>query len=305
MRIVQGFRSIPPDLRPAAVALGVFDGVHVGHRALLDLAVREARTRRLAAMALTFDPHPMEIVAPARAPLPLTTLQERLALLAAAGLDGTIVVPFTADMAAMEAEAFVKDVLVEHVGARIVVVGFNHRFGRGARGDVGLLTELGRHLDLRTEIVGPVLVDGAAVSSSEIRARLQRGDLAGASRMLGRSYAVPGTVVHGAGRGRTLGYPTANIAPARPALVGAGVYACHADVAGGHHAAVVNVGVRPTFGERALTIEAHVLDFSGNLYGHAIVLTFVAHLRDERGFPSVDALREQIQADVAAARRLL
>lgn len=305
MRIVRGLPPAPPEAPPAAVALGVFDGVHLGHRAILGLAVSHASAAGMQSIACTFDPHPMEVLQPGRAPLPITTLDERLALIEGCGLDLAVVLPFTRELASMEPEAFVTDVLVTRLGARDVVVGFNHRFGRGARGDAAMLRSLGERLGFRTHVAEPLVVDGVAVSSTEIRAALQRGDLAMAGRLLGRAYTLSGSIAHGAGRGRTLGFPTANIVPTRPVLVAPGVYACAAEVAGRKERSVVNVGVRPTFGETALAVEAYLLDFVGDLYGQTMTLTFVSRIREERRFPSVDALKTQIQADAEEARRRL
>jgi riboflavin kinase/FMN adenylyltransferase len=305
MRIVRGLPPVPPEALPAAVALGVFDGVHLGHRAILGLAVSNAGAAGIRSIACTFDPHPMEVLQPGRAPLPITTLDERLLLIEGCGLDLSVVLPFTRELAGMEPEAFVKDVLVTRLGARDVVVGFNHRFGRGARGDAAMLRSLGERVGFRTHVAEPLVVDGVAVSSTEIRAALQRGDLAMAGRLLGRPYTLSGTIAHGAGRGRTLGFPTANVVPTRAVLVAAGVYACTAEVSGRKEHAVVNVGVRPTFGETALAVEAYLLDFSGDIYGQTMTLTFVSRIREERRFPSVHALKSQIESDADEARRRL
>ena len=305
MRIVRGLPSAPPERRPTAVALGVFDGVHLGHRAILGAAVAHARATGAPALACTFDPHPMEVLQPDRAPAPITTLDERLTLISLCGVDETIVLSFTREFAAVEPESFVKDILVDRLTARQVVVGFNHRFGRGARGDAALLRDLGARLGFSVDVIPPLEVDGIPVSSTAIRTALGRGDVEAASRMLGRRYSLPGTVVAGAGRGRTLGFPTANIAPDRPVLVAAGVYACSAEVAGQRQRAVVNVGVRPTFDEATLAVEAYLLDFAGDLYGQTIRLEFVSRVREERRFPSVDALKAQIADDVATARHRL
>jgi riboflavin kinase/FMN adenylyltransferase len=305
MRIVRGLPAVPPERRPSAVALGVFDGVHLGHRAILGAAVAHARAAGSPALACTFEPHPMEVLQPDRAPRPITTPDERLDLIAACGIDGTVVLEFTRELAAVEPEAFVKDVLVDRLAARQVVVGFNHRFGRGARGDAALLRDLGSRLGFSVDVIEPLTVDGVPVSSTAIRAALGRGDLDAAARMLGRPYTLPGTVVAGAGRGRTLGFPTANVAPDRPVLVAAGVYACTVEVGGQRRQAVVNVGVRPTFGEEALAVEAYLFDFSGDLYGQTIRLSFVSRVREERRFSSVDALRAQIADDVETARKRL
>jgi riboflavin kinase / FMN adenylyltransferase len=181
-------------------------------------------------------------------------------------------------------------------------VGYNHRFGRGARGDARLLEDLATRAGFRAHVVPPMTVDGAAVSSSEIRSSLQRGDVVAAARSLGRPYAIAGTVTSGAGRGRTLGFPTANVESDRPLLVSRGVYWGRVHVDQGQHSAVVNVGVRPTFGETTLAVEAHLLDFTGDLYGRHVRLDFLDRLRDEMRFPSVEDLKAQVFRDIAAAR---
>jgi riboflavin kinase/FMN adenylyltransferase len=302
MRIVRTLESFPPDAAPSVVALGVFDGVHLGHRAILETAVARARASGATAVACTFDRHPAEILQPDRAPVPITTLDERLALIAESGVTLAVVVPFTPEFAAMEPEVFVRDVLVGRLGARELVLGPNHRFGRGARGDAKLLREIGGRLGLQADVVEPTDIDGAPVSSSAIRTALQRGDVDGAARMLGRPYFVAGRIVVGAGRGRTLGFPTANIEGDRAVLIPPGVYACRLAVGDVVHGAVLNAGVRPTFGEKVFTLEAHVLDFAGDLYNRPVRLDFVSRLREERKFPGIDALKAQIAADLAAAR---
>jgi riboflavin kinase / FMN adenylyltransferase len=302
MRIVQGLESVPPDSPASAVALGVFDGVHLGHRAILGTAVALARAGGLQALACTFDPHPMEVLQPGRAPRPITPLDERLTLIGETGVAAVVVLPFTRELAAVEPEAFVKDALLGRLKAREIVVGYNHSFGRGARGDARLLESLAGRLGFRAHVVPPTTVDGAAVSSTEIRAALQRGDVAAAARSLGRPYAIAGEVTSGAGRGRALGFPTANIAPDRSLLIARGVYLGQVHIEGRPHPAVVNVGVRPTFGETILAVEAHLLDFTGDLYGRRVRLDFLDRLRDEMRFPSVEALKEQVARDIAAAR---
>jgi riboflavin kinase / FMN adenylyltransferase len=302
MLIVRGLEAFPPDAAPSAVALGAFDGIHLGHRAILGTAVALARQGGLGALACTFDQHPMEILQPDRAPLPITTLEERLELIAETGIDTTVVIPFTTAVAAIEAKAFVQDVLIGTLKAREIVVGFNHRFGRGARGDAELLETLAGALGFHAHVVQALMVDGVAISSSEIRGALQRGDLPRAARLLGRSYSVRGEVVRGAGRGRTLGFPTANVKTDRPLGLPVGVYVSRLAVATRQHQAVVNVGFRPTFGETELAVEAHVLDFTGDLYDQRVTLTFIRRLREERKFSNVDALRQQIALDVAEAR---
>lgn len=303
MWIVRGLESYPPDAGPAVVALGTFDGVHLAHCAILSTAVERGRDLGVAAVACTFDPHPVEVLQPGRAPMPISPLAERLALIGATGVDGTVVIPFTSAFAAVEPETFVKDILAGGLRAREIVVGYNHTFGRGARGDARLLEELGRRLGFRVHVVPAYEVDGVPVSSSAIRSALQAGDVECAARLLGRPYGVSGDVVRGAGRGRGLGFPTANVEPDRALLVKVGVYACRATVDGRTFEAVVNVGVRPTFGEDRVAVEVHVLDFSGDLYGRRLHVAFTRHLRDERRFPSIEALLAQIRSDIESARR--
>jgi riboflavin kinase/FMN adenylyltransferase len=305
MRIIRGLESYPSDATPAAVALGIFDGVHLGHRAILDTAVQTAHAAGIQAVACTFDPHPMDVLQPQRASAPIASLDERLELIAERGIDATVVLAFTRELARMEPEAFVKDVLHGRLRAQQVIVGYNHTFGRGARGDADLLKALAPRVGLEAIVVPPLVIDGVAVSSSGIRGALREGDVARAARYLGRSYSIAGEVVRGAGRGRGLGFPTANVQPERPLLVPTGVYACRARVADRATPAVVNIGVRPTFGETVLAVEAHLLDFAGDVYGARMSLAFVERLRGEQKFPGVEALRAQIAADVARARRVL
>ncbi len=268
-------------------------------------AVTRAREGGMVAVACTFEPHPMEVLQPGRAPAPIATLDERLELIGATGADTTVVLPFTRALAAIEPETFVKDVVLQRLQAREIVVGFNHTFGRGARGNAPLLEDLARQLGFRVDVVPPRIVDGVPVSSSEIREALRLGDVERAGRYLGRPYAIKGTVESGAGRGRTLGFPTANIRPDRPLLIATGVYAGRVEAEGVRHGAVVNVGVRPTFGESQLVVEAHLLDFTGSLYDLSVRLAFIGRVREERKFPGVDALRRQITEDVETARKRL
>jgi len=302
MRIVRGLESVPPEARPSVVALGTFDGVHLGHRSILGTAMARARAVGLDAVACTFDRHPMEIVHPDRAPVPITTVDERLALIGETGVDAVVVLGFTRELAGIEPETFVKDVLLDRLRAQEIVVGYNHRFGRAARGDARLLEDLAERFGFRAHVVPPTTVDGVAVSSTEIRSALHRGDVRSAARGLGRPYFIEGEVTSGAGRGRTLGFPTANIAPDRPPLVARGVYRGRVSIQGGPHEAVVNVGVRPTFGETSLAVEAHLLDFTGDLYGRRVRLEFLTRLRDEMRFSSIEDLKAQVARDIAAAR---
>ncbi len=305
MRILRGLPSYPPELRPSVVALGAFDGIHLAHAKILATAVERARGLGVAAVACTFDPNPALVLRPERAPEPIATQEENLARMAEQGLDAALVIPFTLEFSRMEAEVFVAEVLQKTLGAREVVVGFNHTFGCGARGTAALLKELGPRHGFIAHVLPPLQVQGQTISSSAIREALRDGDVELARAFLGRPYAVSGVVLRGAGRGRTLGFPTANLRPDRPLLLAPGVYATRVVWGAAGADAVVNVGYRPTFGENQYWVEAYVFDFSGDLYDQALRLEFLHRIRPEMKFPGVDALKRQIAADMEAARRLL
>lgn len=284
-------RTLLDDVTPRSrrVAVGTFDGVHLGHRRVIDGSDT----------VLTFDPHPVSVVAPHAAPKLLTTLERKAELLAACGVEELVVIPFDRAFAAQEAQAFVDDVLVGRLGAERVAVGENFRFGHRAQGD----TELLRADDRFETHVEPLFeVDGEIVSSSHIRGLVLGGAVEYAGHLLGAPFAMTGEVVHGDKRGRELGYPTANLVPPEGYVVpGHGVYACRAN----GHAAAVNVGVRPQFQTgRGELIEAFLIDFEGDLYGQDLTIEFLKRLRGERRFPSVDDLVAQMASDVEIARKI-
>lgn len=305
MEVIRGLESYPPDSPPTVVALGTFDGVHLAHQAILSTAVRRARALGLPALACTFDPHPLQVLRPDQAPIPITGLDETLSLIAGQGVDATLVIPFTREFSRIEAEAFVREVLARTLKAREVVVGFNHTFGRGARGNAALLQALAPSVGFVAHVLPPETVDGVVVSSSVIRRALRAGDVKQATKLLGRPYAVRGRVVRGKGRGRQLGVPTANLKPERELIVATGVYAVRASWPSGEAGAVVNVGVRPTFGEGEYWVEAYLLDFSGDLYGQPLSLAFLERIRPEQRFPSIEALKAQVARDIDTAAHLL
>jgi riboflavin kinase/FMN adenylyltransferase len=292
--------------RPA-VAVGNFDGVHRGHQALLSAAREEAGLRSGRVVVLTFEPHPARVVSPERAPSRLMTLAQKAEMLEAFGVDVLAVLPFTPALAEKTADEFARLVLRECLHAEEVVVGQNFRFGRGRAGGFPDLERLGAELGFRGLGVPPVLHEGHPVSSSWIRDALAGGDVAGAAALLGRPHFVDGEVVRGDGRGRSIGVPTANLRTENETLPTGGVYACRCRLAPGEafRPAVANLGRRPTFGGGEPTVEAHLLDFEGDLYGRRVRLEFVGRLRPERTFAGPDALREQIGRDVQDARRLL
>lgn len=298
----------PRGWREAAVTVGNFDGVHLGHRSLVEAAVRRARERGGTAVALTFDPHPSRVLSPDRAPSTLMTLDQRAEALAALGIDSLAVLPFTFELSRQAAADFARTVLRDALGARVVVVGDNFRFGRGREGDLAALARLGESLGFAVHGTPPVLHEGAPISSTRIREALARGAVRGAREMLGRPFFVDGTVVRGVGRGREIGLPTANLAVLNETLPARGVYACRCrelGTGGALHPAVVNIGHRPTFGGGALSVEAHLLDFDGDLYGRTLRTEFEERLREERTFAGPEALVAQVRDDVARVRRML
>lgn len=308
-----GSRRVPRDLPPAAVTIGAFDGVHRGHRVLLERVVADT-VRGLLPVVVTFDPHPMAVIRPDVAPLLLTTLEHRLSLFAGAGIAGTLVLPFTTELAAQSAERFATDVLSGALGARTVAVGRNFRFGHRAAGDVVLLAELGRELGFDVDVVDLApLGEGAAteVSSTAIRRMVAGGDVEAAARALARPHRVSGQVVHGDHRGRELGFPTANVAvPPGYAVPGDGVYAAWlrgSDEPGRWWPAAVSVGTNPTFGALPRRVEAHAIDAPGglDLYGQIADVDFVARIRGMVRFAGVEPLVAQMHDDVRVARAVL
>lgn len=297
----------------AFIAIGVFDGVHLGHRKILDEMVAEAGAAGAESIALTFDPHPDSVLRPESAPPLLTTPEERVALIRARGVSRVVVMTFDRLLAGLTAEEFLKRVLCPQFRPRRLFVGSNFTFGRGGRGNPALLEALGPSLGFDVRVFAPVTMDGEMLSSTLIRQRIQAGLVEWAARALGRPHALRGTVVRGDGRGRELGFPTANVAvPGGLCVPAAGVYAV--TVAGvpdageaGPWAGVANVGVRPTFpaGKDGVVLEVHLMDFAGDLYGREIEVRFMARLRGERRFASAGALAAQIRHDVAQARAML
>ena len=292
----------------SVVTIGNFDGVHRGHRTLIARTTAEATQRGARAVALTFDPHPAAVLRPDAVPAALQSLEERTALLRESGCDEVVVVPFDAAFAAQGPEEFIDRLLVDRLAAELVVVGTNFRFGRAAAGDVALLIALGEQRGFGVEAVGLVDLGDGPVSSSALRSQLAAGDVEVVARGLGRPFSLTGEVVHGEGRGRTIGIPTANVAVAEGRVLPAdGVYACWAgSEGGGRTPAVVNVGWRPTFAGTSRSVEAHLLvDDGPDLYGQRLTLEFVARVRGEQRFEGPETLVARIHEDIRMARELL
>ena len=298
--------DIPRD-RGTVVTVGTFDGVHLGHWEVLEEICRRALATGRRSVLLTFDPHPLRIVRPEQAPPLLTTTAEKKEILAESGLDYAVFLAFTPELSRYEPRRFVTEVLVDRLGVEELVIGHDHGFGRGRSGDADTLKQLGEELGFAADVVPPVMVGGEPVSSSAIRAALAGGDPGAAARALGRPYSLRGRVVRGEGRGRQLGFPTANLAVASSdkLIPATGIYAVRGVARAGTFDGALHLGPRPTFPGSPPSIEVYLLDFEGDLYGEEVRVDFIQHLRAVRPFDGVAALIAQMAEDVEAARRAL
>ena len=305
VRSYREFISAVPLFARSVVALGTFDGVHVGHQRILKEACSLAEELGTTPVALTFDRHPHETLAPSRAPKLLSSFEGRIRKILEAGIAHAVAIRFDPECASVEAEDFLESALLGAMGAAGIVVGYNFRFGRGARGDTAFLAEASKAFGFALKVVPPVTREGEPVSSTRIRTRLEAGDVEQAATLLGRPFSLPGRIVAGDARGRTLGYPTANLDPdPKIAIPGDGVYLTEIAVSasGGVYNGLTVIGSRPSFGTLSRAIESFLLDFEGDLYGAEVEIRFLKRLRDVVRFESKDALVEQIANDVAAAR---
>jgi len=300
--------ALPPNVTETVVTVGTFDGVHRGHRDVVERLVARAGELGVASVLVTFDPHPMEVVNPAAAPLLLTTREEKLEVLAETGLEYLAVVPFTRALSEYSAEQFVANVLRRCFRMKELLLGHDNGFGKQRAGNAEVLAGLGGRDGFRVEVIPPVESrDGHSISSTSIRRAVAGGDLQRAAESLGRSYSVSGKVIPGDKRGRTIGFPTLNLGapPPRKLLPPEGVYAVRAQTARGAFGGMMNLGPRPTFGDLSISLEAHLFNSGEKLYGDTGRLDFVARLRETRKFASPAALRVQLHADETNARRAL
>jgi riboflavin kinase/FMN adenylyltransferase len=299
---------LPPNVTATAVTVGTFDGVHRGHLDVIARLIERARADGLHSVAITFEPHPLEVVNPAAAPQLLTVGDEKMEVLAESGLDYLVVLPFTPALAALPAEAFVDEVLRARFHMQDLLIGHDHGFGRQRTGNAAVLQALGSSRGFTVQIVEPVADPaGRWVSSTAIRRAIAGGDLASARQMLGRPYSVGGVVVRGEQRGRGLGFPTINLSPtpARKLLPPDGVYAAYVQTPRGPFQAMVNLGPRPTFGDHTRSVEAYLFDTQGDFYDMRVRIDLIGRLRDVQKFDSAAALVQQIRKDVGAARTML
>ena len=298
--------GIPEDLKGSIVALGNFDGFHLGHQAVVGRAIQRAFHERRPVIVATFDPHPVSFFKPDVPPFRLTSLDQRQALFAHAGADAMLVFKFDKALAVTSSEDFVSDVLAGIIGAAGVVTGDDFTFGRGRKGDVGLLRRLGEEHGVIAEAVAPVLLGDTRISSGRIREALKSGDIGTATRLLSRDFAIEGVVKEGDRRGRELGYPTANMILGDYQRPRYGIYAVRAKLEdGSEHPGVASLGIRPTFEPPEELLETHLLDFDGDLYGQKIEVALHAFIRDEKKFDDIEALVTHMREDEAKARHLL
>jgi len=305
MLVVQGYDSAPPAARGGVLAIGNFDGVHRGHRALLECTRAEAARLSVPAGAVVFEPHPRQFFQPDKPHFRLTPLQLKLSLLSDLDLDLAIVLAFDRNLAGLSADEFIARVLVGGLAVRHVVVGHDFHFGKGRGGNPDVLQRAGAAHGFGVTVIAQVAEAGEAFSSSAIRAQLALGDVKGAAQKLGWWWRVSGPVIGGAKRGTGLGFPTANVALAPGTELGHGIYAVRVRTDSGCHAAAAYLGTRPTFDDGAPVLEVFLLDFEGDLYGRQIEVEFIDFIRPDRRFDSIDALQAQMQSDCAEARKRL
>jgi len=305
MQVLKDLNQLSAPPHRTVLTIGNFDGVHLGHREIFRRVVDTARERGGTSVVLTFEPHPLRFLAPEKAPLRLNTPEEKVRLLAASCIDLLVVLTFNRQLADMTAEDFVREILVGRLGIQHLIIGYDYAFGRDRQGDARFLAGQAQHYGFSLEVLAPIKAEQQAHSSTMIRRSLHEGHVAEAVRILGRHYTLDGIVVHGAGRGRKLGFPTANLKTEKELLPRNGVYAVKVKWREAYFDAVINIGRRPTFAPSTPTLEIHLIDFSGDLYGERLRIYFVDRLRDERKFDSVEALQRAVLQDIDKARSLL
>lgn len=305
MHVIQSHKHVPQEYRGASVAIGNFDGVHRGHRALIREAKAEARAKRVPSAVMVFEPHPREFFQPNEVQFRLTTLKRKLAIFEKLGVDLVFVEPFDAELAALPAEAFIERVLVAGLGATHVVIGYDFYFGHKRGGNPELMVRAGEELGFGVTVMPPIAEDGEVFSSSAVRLHLAQGDVKGVTHMLGEPWRVSGKVIGGAKRGTGMGFPTANLPMPKGTTLGHGIYAVRAHLDGMAHDAAAYLGTRPTFDDGQPVLEVFLFDFNGDIYGREIEIEFVDFIRGDRRFRSVEELVAQMEADIAQAKAVL
>lgn len=302
MQLIRDFTQLPETLRRGAVTIGNFDGVHLGHARIISQLIASAEAAGGPAVVFTFDPHPVRLLRPEECPPPLTWTDRKADLLGKLGVDAMVVYPTDVALLQLSPREFFDSIIQQGLGARAMVEGPNFFFGRERAGNVELLREYALDAGIRLDVVEPVQSGDAYVSSSRVRDLIAAGDVAGANSLLTQPYRIRGMVTHGAGRGASLGFPTANVEAIDTLLPAHGVYAGRAITSSGRWSAAINIGPNPTFGERSIKVEAHLIDFHESLYGQPLELDLLTRLRDVRTFASAEALKQQLCDDVRQAK---
>jgi riboflavin kinase/FMN adenylyltransferase len=305
MKIIRTLDDIPEILPNPVVTIGNFDGVHLGHREIFRRVKESAAEVGGVSVAITFFPHPLKVVAPDRNFKLITTYPQKEALIESSGIDYLISIPFSLEFAAISAEEFVNDILVRRIGVKRIIIGYDYAFGRDREGNVEMLRSLGGEFGFSVEMLEQIGDEGTPFSSSMVRTLIENGDVKGVIPLLGRYFSVGGKVVHGLQRGKELGFPTANIHPEEELLPKPGVYAVKVLHSGRILDGACNIGYNPTFNNGKLTVEVHLLDFDGDLYGQVLRIYFISRIRDERPFFDVSELKQAIEKDIAVCREIL
>jgi riboflavin kinase/FMN adenylyltransferase len=305
INIIDDIKDIKTPLKNPVLTIGNFDGVHTGHLTLFDKVKQIAKAINGQSVVITFDPHPVKVMKSGNGPLLITSIKEKLKLISEAGIDVIFCISFNKQFSAISARDFVKEILVERIGVREIVVGYDYAFGRGRLGDIRLLQDMGKEFGFNVHVIEPIHLDKTLVSSTYIRDLLLKGDLVEAKRLLGRDYQISGTIIKGAGRGTNLlGIPTANLQTLDELIPKKGVYAVIADMEDGSYYGICNIGNNPTFGSNALSIETHLLDFNKDILGKEFTIKFIHRLREEKKFNSKEELADQIRKDITRVRKL-
>jgi riboflavin kinase / FMN adenylyltransferase len=306
MDVIRGIENIPTHLRCAVVTIGNFDGIHLGHQLIIRRLVEEARRENCPAVVISFDPHPKMVLHPERRPFYLiTSLEEKIRLLAGLDVNTFILIPFSLEYARTTAEEFVRGVLAERLHIRKIIIGHDYTFGRGKEGNEAFLSTSGKQLGFEVEVMNAVRVGETTVSSTRIREALLAGEVRLAASLLGRPYTLGGRVISGNRRGALLGFPTANISADKELIPARGVYAVDVLLEGSRRQGALSIGINPTFTDGKHSIEVHILDFNGDIYDKTLDMLFIERLRDEIRFDSPEALIAQIERDIARVREIL
>ncbi|GJL78664.1 MAG: riboflavin biosynthesis protein [Nitrospinaceae bacterium] len=305
MKIVRGTKNIVKPIPYPVVAIGNFDGVHMGHQIIFRQTAELAREREGTSIVFTFEPHPLKIIAPERVPPLLTTFRQKMELIEGCGIDQVICADFNRQFADQRPRDFAKDILVDLIGVQEIVVGFDYAFGRGREGTISYLKKMGEEFDFKIHVVEPIKLNGHLVSSSHVRELIEEGNVKAAREFLGRNYSIRGPVVHGHHTGQVIGFPTANLDTAKVQIPGTGVYAVQIMYEGRTHQGAVNIGFNPTFNRDRLSVEVHIFDFHQNIYGKEVEVMFVDRIRSEMAFRSAEELVVQIKKDIQTAKAIL